>query len=284
MKSEHRHDLQTNELSAGLAHWVEKVKPFTGQIITGAVLLALVSAGLALWGSNSEQREQEAWDAFALASDTSDPELKGLYRVADDEQYAGTKMQEWAYVGWADRQVLTAMSSYLYDRKMTDDRLKSVTGIYEELAGKAADPQVRNRARFGLGRVYELQNKLDEASQQYQSVRGDLQPQASERAKQLESEGVRKACSWLATAELPKRDLTGGQGASGERPEFDASLPAIQSSKDGISAENFEKLLGDLNSDSPAEGNGSAEKEDSTDSEDESPAESDDAENGSDSK
>ena len=265
MKSEHRHELQTNELSARLAHWIDRIKPFTGPIVTGAVLLALVYAGLSVWDAQKETQEQAAWDAFALASDTSDPELKGLYRIAEDEQYAGTKMQEWAYVAWADRQVLNAMTSYLYDRKMTGDRLKNVSGIYESLSSGAADPQVRNRARFGLGRVYELQNKLDEASKQYQTVRGDLQLQASERAKQLESEGVREACAWLATAELPKRDLTGGQGASGERPEFGATLPEVDLSTDGIEVEN----LG-VSSDTPAEA--------------EDVAETDDSENGSDSK
>ncbi len=228
MKSEHRHELQTNELSAGLAHWIDKIKPLTGQIVTGAVLLALVYAGLSVWESQKATRERAAWDAFALANDSRDPEMGDLRIVAGKEEFDGTQMQEWAYVNWADRQVLNAMSSYLYDRKITEDRLVAVTGVYENLTQGAADSQVQNRARFGLARVYELQNKLDEARTQYLTVRGDLEPQASERAKQLDSEGVREACNWLATAELPKRDLTGGQGASGERPDFEASLPATE--------------------------------------------------------
>jgi len=141
-------------------------------------------------------------------------------------------------------------------------------GIYENLASGAVDFQVQNRARFGLARVYELQNKLDEARQQYLTVRGDLQPQASDRAKQLESEEVKKASSWLATAELPKRDLTGGQGATGARPNFDASLPVAQPSSDGISAESLEKLLGELNSDSPVEENRYDKKEEAAPADD----------------
>ncbi len=278
MKSEHRHDLQTNELSARLARWVETVKPFTGQIVTGLVLLAVLYAGLTVWDAQSDEKERAAWDAFALATDTSDPNINSLQRVAEDEQYAGTKMQEWAYVGWCDRQVLNAMSSYLIDRKITEDRLRSVSGIYESLASGAVDFQVQNRARFGLARVYELQNKLDEAREQYLTVRGDLQPHASGRAKQLESEEVSKACFWLASAELPKRDLTGGQGATGARPNFNASLPVAQPSSDGISAESLEKLLGELNSDLPAEENRYGEKEEAaaTDEKSESPAETED--------
>lgn len=275
MKSEHRHELQTNELSAGLARWVDKVKPFTGQIVTGLVLLALAYAGLTAWDAQSAEKERAAWDAFALATDTSDPEMQSLQRVAGDEQYAGTKMQEWAYVGWADRQVLNAMGSYLFDREKTNDRLRNVSGIYEGMAKSATDPQVRNRARFGLARVYELQNKLDEAYEQYLLVQGDLQPHASERVKRLDSEEVREACSWLATAELPKLDLTGGQGATGARPGFDASLPIAEPSTDGISAESLEKLLGELSNDSPAEEATTTDSE--GDSEGDSPVETEDS-------
>ncbi len=274
MKSEHRHDLQTNYLSAGLARWIDKVKPFTGQIITGMVLLAILYAGLSFWDAQTAQQERAAWDAYAYATDTRDPELEKLQRIASNEEFAGTKMQEWAYVSWADRQVLNAMGSYLYEREKTQDRLRNVTGVYEGLASSASDPQVLNRARFGLGRVYELENKLDEARQQYLLVRGDLQPLASERAKQLESDKVREACSWLATAELPKRDLTGGQGATGTRPGFDATLPAAKASADAITAESLEELLGEPNSDSPEEDStGEKEQAASSDNGGESPAE-----------
>jgi|GEM_PF-2287802 len=254
MKSEHRHELETNLLSAQLAQWIEKLKPYSGQIGTGVLMLALVYAGLSVWDSQVEIGERAAWDAFALANDTSDPEMKSLYQVASSDEYTGTKMQEWAYVNWADRQVLIAMASSLADRKKTEDRLTSVLGIYEEMANSAGDTQVRNRARFGLARVYELQNKIDEARQQYMKVRGDLQLQANERAEQLDSEEVRQACEWLATTELPKRDLTGGQGASGARPGFGADLPGTEASKSSISAEKLDELLENFNS-KPIAGN-----------------------------
>lgn len=246
MKSDHRHELQTNDLSARLAKLIEDLKPFSGQIITGIVLFAVVYFGLSIWDAQQSEGERAAWDAFALATDTRDPEQIGLQRIASDDQYAGTKMQEWAYVSWCDRQVLNAMQTSLYDREKTSERLQKVSGIYENLAAGAGDPQVMNRARFGLGRVYELQNKLDEAKQQYELVKGDLEPLASERARQLESEEVREASNWLATAVLPKRDLTGGQGATGQRPDFKAGLPAA--SNDSVTPKSLEELLGDFNS------------------------------------
>jgi hypothetical protein len=129
--------------------------------------------------------------------------------------------------------------------------LRNAEGIYNEFANSARDAQVLNRARYGLARVYELQNKLDEARDKYLTVRGELQLLASSRAEQLDSEQVRDASDWLATAVLPTRDLTGGQGATGVRPGFETSLPATQSSADGISKDSLEELLGNLASDTP---------------------------------
>lgn len=248
MKSEHRHELETNELSAGLAKSIEKIKPMAGQILTVIGLLLGLYAGLTIWNSQTAELERDAWQAYAMASDSSDPEMKDLQRVAGDEKYAGTKMSEWAYVGWADRQVLNATRYYFFDREKTADTLRSVEGVYQQFSTDASDPQVRNRARFGLARVYELQNKIDEAKKQYLTVQGNLQPQAELRAQQIESDALKQTYDWLASADLPKRDLTGGLGATGARPDFDASVPATGPSRDSITQESLEKLLGELES------------------------------------
>ena len=250
MKSEHRHELETNELSASLAKSIEQLKPLSGQILVVVGLLLGLYAGLTIWNSQTAQTEQEAWEAYAFATDSIDPELDDLQKVADDERYAGTRMSEWAYVSWADRQTLSAMRYYFLDREKTDEFLRNAEGIYQQFGSNASDEVVMNQARFGLARVYELQNKIDEARTQYLTVRGSLQPKAAERAEHLQSDSVKEATEWLATAELPQRDLTGGMGASGARPSFDAAVPAATSSKDSITEESLEELLRDLEGDS----------------------------------
>lgn len=253
MKSEHRHELETNELSAGLAKSIETVKPITGQILTVVGVLLGLYAGFSIWNAQTEETEREAWEAYAMATDSSDPEMKGLQRVAGDEKYAGTKMSEWAYVGWADRQVLNAMRYYFLDREKTEEILRSAEGIYQGFSKDASDPEVLNRARFGLARVYELQNKVDKAKEQYLTVRGNFQPQAAARAEHLASEDVKQTYDWLASADLPKRDLTGGSGATGVRPDFDATVPTTRSSSDSITEQSLEALLQDLEGDTSDE-------------------------------
>ncbi len=278
MKSEHRHELETNELSAGLAKSIERLKPISGQILTGVGLLLALYAGLSIWNAQSSKTEQKAWEAFAFATDSSDPEMNDLQRVAGEEEYAGTKMSEWAFVGWADRQVLNAMRFYFLDREKTQDILLAAEGIYEQFAANASDPAVLNRARFGLARVYELQNKLEEARKQYLTVRGGLEPKASERAEHLESKAVQEACDWLATTSLPKRDLTGGMGAAGTRPDFDATVPSATAPSDDVSTKSIEELLKDFDGGS-ADDNRYGEKDEafSTEGTGESPAQDEDA-------
>jgi len=237
MKTERRHDLETNSLALKLTHWIESVKPHS-RLVLGLVSLVVVLLVISsTWSSYLVSAEKVAWDAFALARNTTDPELMAVQKLGTAEEYAGTRMQEWAQITWADRQVTLAAGVYLRDREAAQDRLRGVIGLYDGLATNGLDQQIQNRARFGLARVYELQNKVEQAALEYALVEGDLAPMASERAKQLQTEDVKESCNWLATAELPKLDLTGGQGATGVRPNFDALLPVTSTSDEAETAE-----------------------------------------------
>ncbi|NOY41938.1 MAG: hypothetical protein GXP26_08890 [Planctomycetes bacterium] len=237
MKSERRHDLESNELVV----WLDKFRPYTGQATAVVAVVVSVLAIGSIWNSGSEAKQEAAWDAFALANDTSDPELMALLSAADNEEYAGTSMPEWAHVTWADRQLLLAGHAYLADRSAARSRLKKVEGIYSTLAAGASDSEVKNRARFGLARVFELQNKLDEAKEQYAMVQGDLESLASERATQLDLPEVREACAWLATADLP---LPASSGAHQGQPNFDVEFPATDSGE--FNTKTLEDLLENL--------------------------------------
>jgi len=237
MKSERRHDLETNELVV----WLDKFRPYTGQATAVVAVLVALLAIRSIWNSDLDARETAAWDAYAMAQDSNDPELMKVLEVADNNAYASTSMPEWANVTWADRQLLLAGRAYLADRNAALSRLEKVEGIYSTLAQGASDNEVQNRAQFGLARVYELQNKLDEAKKAYGKVQGDLLTVAAERAAQLDLPEVQEACAWLATAELPKRATAGSPSG---RPGFGAALPATGSGE--FDTKSLEELLGNL--------------------------------------
>jgi hypothetical protein len=234
MKAQHRHELETNVLAKELNTWSEKLRPYSSMLLTGVAALLGFYAVFSIWNSYNTSREAAAWSAYQKSLlDTgavSDFEFKTVRRTAASDDYAGSRMQEWAYVAWADRQLRLAANDYLLNRESATDRIKNVATVYESQSDNAHDSEVRNRARFGLARVREMQDRLDEAREEYAQVEGALQPLAAARLKELESGGkeVAEAAKWLATADLPKPVAPTGPGAPGVRPDFGAAPPSAE--------------------------------------------------------
>ncbi len=227
MKSERRHDLETNQLAVQVQDFIDRAKPYASQIalvVLGLVVLGYIASS---WGSANSATENEAWTEFTLASYSGDPELNSMKLLAENEEFAGTPVPEWAYLAWSDRQLLLASQSYLTDRTTTNKRLEQVLPIYTEMAAGAGNAQLQDRARYGIAQVLEMQGKVKEAREAYGKVKGDLATIAAARAEQLDSADVDAACEWLATAELPKRETPSTGGAAlGTKPDFDAEVPA----------------------------------------------------------
>jgi hypothetical protein len=247
MKSERRHDLETNELAIRMQEWIDRLKPYTSQIalvILGVIALAFIASA---WGGASLAKEQEAWDEFTLASYSTDPELASMKLLAENEDFASTSVPEWAYLAWANRQVQLASQTYLTDRVGTTKRLEAVQKILTSLADGAGNPQIQDRARYGLAQALEMLGKADEAKKAYAKVKGDLAVLAKSRAEELDNPEVVKACEWLATAELPKQEPASTAGTiSGTKPSFEADVPAAAPGTDPLSTtRSMEQILND---------------------------------------
>ena len=94
MKTERRHDLETNLLARKLAGWVEHVKPFSNA--TGVVAIALVVAlvGWFFLNSQTANRESVAWDDYFLATLGRPIEPAKLQATA--QQHSGSSVAHWA--------------------------------------------------------------------------------------------------------------------------------------------------------------------------------------------
>ena len=124
MKSEHRHDLETNWLAHHLAVWIEQLKPHTTKLMLAAGVVAGLLVVVSISSSVNASKSKAAWEAYALALNSTDPELMQLQQVA--EEFPDTTMQEWAYATWADRQLMIASNRYLIDREAARERLRKV--------------------------------------------------------------------------------------------------------------------------------------------------------------
>jgi hypothetical protein len=246
MKSERRHDLETNELAIQMKGWLETIKPHTGTIIGAIVVAAAAMLGWSTWSGASGSRQAEAWEAYTLAAYSADPDLLAMKQIADNEDYAATNVPEWAYLAWCDRQLFLASRNYLISRENAMDRLKQIQGIYDTLSTQASEAQLRDRAHFGLAQVYELQDKLDLAKEQYAQVTGDYAPLAQQRLAALEADDAQDICKWLATATLPKLPKASAEKAesdTGKRPSFEAEEPSTTPAAGQTDNRTLEELL-----------------------------------------
>ena len=219
MKSEHRHDLETNERARRLATLIERVKPYATTVLTVALVAAVAAAGFAYVRQSAAARQSEAWDAYNLAVQGRIPDMEMLKQSA--ELHAGSPMAQWSNVTWADGQLRLATVQYIGFRESANESLAKAESMYQGLLRSATDARIRDRGNFGLGRVFEMRNNLVKAREYYRAVTGEFAGVAAARAEQLESERIIDACEWLASAKPPPRRAPRGPGEPGLRPEFE---------------------------------------------------------------
>jgi hypothetical protein len=231
MKSAHRHELETNALAHRLEVFIARYKPYASQILGGLIaIVALIMIGSYLLGASST-RSSETWDTFnrAITSTSlgSPPNLEELRRTSQDNP--GTSMQQLADVTWADATVCIASRRYLADRAKSLESLNAATSAYEGVIQSSKDEQLIGRSRLGLARIYEMQNKLDKAREEYGKVTGAYAKYAQVQIERLNKPDVQDTYAWLATAQIPLPKLPAGPGTPGQRPEFspgEMNLPA----------------------------------------------------------
>lgn len=257
MKSAHRHELETNALAHRLEIFIERYRPYASQIVGVLVaIVALILIGSYLLGSSST-RNSEAWDTFNQAVTSAPPNLDEIHRTA--QEYPGTPMQQMADVTWADAQVYIAARGYLANRPKALETLNSATSAYEGVIQSCKDERLINRARLGLARIYEMQNKLDAARDQYGKVTGAYATYAQAQIERLNKPDAQDTYAWLATAQMPRTQPPAGPGTPGQRPEFSpgemnlpaaspAAAPKTEDSK--AASDAFDDLLKSLKEDS----------------------------------
>jgi hypothetical protein len=252
MKSAHRHQLETNVLAQRLDVFIERVRPYAATV--AGVILAVVVI-MFVWSyvaGSSTARQGAAWDAYNRGIASVPPNLEQLRQSA--EEYPGTKMQQMADITWADWQVMIGSRDYVNNREAAMEALQRATSAYQGILQTTDNERLINRAHLGLGRIYEMQNELEKAREEYGKVTGGYTLFAREQAERLNKPEAKEAYAWLATAEAPRQRAPSGPGTPGARPEFSAGdfpLPGDEAQPsptgtdpaEATSTEGFEDML-----------------------------------------
>jgi hypothetical protein len=261
MKSAHRHELETNVLAHRLEVFIERYKPYASRIVGVIIAVMAVILIASYFAGSSSARKSETWDTFnrtvTSTSFGAPPSLDDLRRAA--QEYPGTPMQQIADVTWADAQVWYAARNYLVNRPKSLEMLNAATSAYEGVIQSSNDERLVGRARLGLARIYEMQNKLDKAREEYGKVMGAYAKYAQVQAERLAKPDVQETYAWLSTAQIPLPKAPSGPGTPGQRPEFSpgemnlpatgpAAAPKTENTKAADDA--FDNLLKSLKDDS----------------------------------
>lgn len=225
MKSEHRHQLETNTLAKNLDVAVERLRPYASPIAGCIVAVVVVMFLWSYFAGSSSARQSQAWDAYNQAVIESVPDVEQLRQTA--QEHPGTKMQQMADVTWADSQVWIAARDYIYNRPATMEAITKALSAYQSVIQSSDDERLVNRARLGVARAYEIQGKLDEAAKSYGDVKGAFEEYAKRQAERLAKPEAKDTYAWLATARPKLPQAPTGPGTPGVQPEFSAGELAL---------------------------------------------------------
>ena len=237
MKTERRHELETNELARRLARSIETVKPYSKAVLGLVVAGVVIGAAWMLLGQRTTKSEAAAWNDYWMATLGGRLKPEDLLDVADDHQ--GTSAEDWARLAAADVELDIGVRTLFRNKEEGRRRLRNAEDLYTKLRQAAGLEAVRQRAAYGLGRTREALGDLDKACATYEEVGGAFEAIARRRAEFLKRSEVKSFCDWFADAEPPAPKLLDEPGTPGSRPDrsikglgdFDLSAPVKPSAK-----------------------------------------------------
>ena len=153
MKSEHRHELKTNELERIASDWGHASERYlhehTNLLIAGAVALVVLIIGVIYWRTSAGSYDSQGWRTLSDAQSTAD-----YGTVAD--KYAGTKVAPWARLQEGENELSSGVRLLFTDRDAGRSDVKKAEENFEKLINDKSSPdEVVDRALFGLARCRE---------------------------------------------------------------------------------------------------------------------------------
>jgi hypothetical protein len=147
MKTERRHELQTNILADWLGKQIEAIRPYW-QIIAGVLIGAIVIVIVIVVMSTPAQQDSGPWTSLFIAS--TPEELENVVI-----QNTGQPPAWWAKLERADLRLEAGLRYLRDDKPRARSLLDEALNDYLEVAEKADAPSQVHRAHWGAAKVHE---------------------------------------------------------------------------------------------------------------------------------
>lgn len=217
MKSEERHELETNSLAKLLTEGGEKLGPYASYIIYGLLAVVAVWAIVSLTTGKMRNQKNQAWDAYTIATLPGKYDSNALRAAA--EEYGDRPVGELADISWADGQLADGCRACFMNKSQATELLDAAANTYERLTKTSKDPVLKSRAQLGLAKTLEAKGEIKEAIAAYEKVTGTFEEMAKARVEYLNEVGAPEYGDWLARAEGARRAPNMGGGMPGFSPD-----------------------------------------------------------------
>ena len=224
MKTDRRHELQTNVLADWIGKHLSQWEAHSKTIIALVLLVAAAAIAGTVLVQQQAARAQVGWNHFFQAFGDRDPEALGRVAVANQ----GTTPGDWALLAEADLKLSEGIGDLYTNRTNAKENLEQAERTYLTIESLASEDLLRERAWFGLGQVYESLADIDKAKQYYgklisSSPTSGLGKEAARRTKDLSDPATEKWYNWFAK-QTPRPPSIPGMGGDFGLPNLPSDL------------------------------------------------------------
>lgn len=204
MDSQHRHELQQNELRKLTTKAAPFVEQYLWHIVGVAAVTLVVFFGLVIWFSETSATTTEGWAQFDRVLHEPNPTAGDFDEVA--EKHPSSAVAAWARLKEADDYLKSGLREAFTDRDLSQSEIKKGLEVYQKLiaGGPGILPEIRERALFGLARCQEATSdgSTEEALGSYQRLLKEFPDTcfhaiATERIKELETSQAKDFYAWF---------------------------------------------------------------------------------------
>jgi hypothetical protein len=218
MKTERRHELQTNWLADRVGEIIVVLKPYA-KGLTGVLLAVLVVwAAFLIMAHRSQAEEASNWNKLwdGLLGGSNAAEDLATLSESSPKQPTG----QWALLILADNDLSNGVGLQFVEKKAGRDAIHNALDNYKTVLQNATDPLVREHALYGVGLAQESLCNVADAETAYKQLRtdyptGSYSIRAQERLDDLARDSTKARYDWFKTLEPPPSGLGKGSDKTG---------------------------------------------------------------------
>jgi hypothetical protein len=208
MKSEHRHDLQTNELGKITEKLGSFMEVHGNRLMIGVCVVSLAASVAIYWVRTQRNSDAAAWREMSTAIATGKAE--DFYDVW--VEHKGTPTGLWARVHEAESWLAQGVQDLFRNVELGTEHLKKARDAFQTVVDdRHAPAEVRERGLIGLGRALESLSDGNEADalKAYESLVKEYpdsvyKPDALDRIAVLSKGSGQEFYAWFAKYPRPK--------------------------------------------------------------------------------